>query len=137
MIIAVLLSAWLQSNASVPHTSQDFAWNKPGVSETAFFADVDACWQAYQAELPEHYRRSSNEAGQGRDNLNRYTSSWNADGDAVDAWRACYRARGYQMTPLSRREGRLIYGRFIEEESRRPLLHSIATAERRIRPFWD
>lgn len=137
MITALILGALLQSNASVPLTGQEIGWNKPGVAEADFFADVDACWAAYQAELPEYYRRSASEAGQGRNNLNRYNNSWNADGDALTAWRECYRDRGYEMTPLSRREERLIYGRFIEEENRRPVLYAIAIEERRTIPYRD
>ncbi|WP_417488246.1 hypothetical protein [Maricaulis sp.] len=118
----------------VPLTPQSMSWNKAGVSEAAFNADLDACWAVYEAELPDTVRRDSSGRSPIRNDLNRYRSDGYADRLAVNAWGDCFEARGYLVTSLSSREQRRIYGRSISEADQRIRLYEIATAERHTHP---
>ena len=120
----------------VPRIPRDYVWNKAGVSEAEFRADVAACRALFDADYTDDGAADTLSHRSGlRDDMNVYGSGDRfPPGRAVDAWDECFEARGYRITYISGRDERRIYGRSISDEDRTARLFEIATEERRTYP---
>jgi hypothetical protein len=125
-MIGLALALMLQVR-DVPLASPGYAWSKPGVAQAEFEADLAACGAVYREALPpaavRSYFGSSSLTSNG---LNTYSGTEIYDEPAVEAWDACFEARGYLGTGLSGPEVRQIYGRYITDDQRRERLYAIA-----------
>ncbi len=137
-MLAMAIMMMLQLR-EVPLAPPGYAWNKPGVAQAEFEADLAACGAVYREALPPAAVRDYfGGGGLAPNSLNTYSGTEVHDERAVEAWDDCYLERGYRATGLSRPEERQIYGRYITDEQRRERLYVIAVAgDRRIKSLGD
>ena len=136
IVLTGLVLTLTQELAPAPRIPRDYVWNRAGVSEADFRADVDACRAAFDAENP-HAGASGTltERSGVHNDLNRYSSGDRSpNARAVDAWDDCFEARGYRITYISGRDERRLFGRSISDEDRTARLFEVATEERRTYP---
>lgn len=84
--------------------SEEIGWNKPGVSEDEFRADLDACIDIFD-EVKDGLPRRSYVGGRGFNGMDRMSGSYTVDeGSAVEAYIECFESRGYDQAELTFRD---------------------------------